>query len=1270
MIKYSIVIPTYNHLEDCLKPCIESIIKHTSLEETEIIIVANGCVDDTYNYVVNIQKENSNIKLIWFENSIGFTKATNEGIKKSTGEYVILLNNDCVLLESPKNQWINNLNEPFSDEKIMATGVHEVYSPELKASFIIGYCLMVRKWFFSNFGLLDEIFSPGYGEDTDLCLRIVKNGFKFVSLDKDSKGTFPIYHKGEATFHENGKIKKEYENIVQRNTLLLENRYSNRKLKLNIGSGYLPLDGYLGLDLYNETADIKSDVVNIPFDENSIEEIVSYHVLEHIFPDKVEEAIKEWYKLLMPGGKLVIELPNTLAICEDFPKVEYGEKFALLYYMYCNPQLPGHAHVYGWWPESIHNMLYNFGFREITFKQPQTHLDAEKYCMRVEAIAEKKQEKIEEKKDINVNVIIPTYKRYNLLRNALESVLNQTYKNVNAIIIADGKDDFVEKIVNEFKWKNKDISFNYHYIEHEGNIGSKPRIYGIEQLDDEGYVCFLDDDNIMYSDYVEKMVKSIQDKEVDIPMCKIYFEDQNRYIPGVEDIIIKHGDIDSLNVMVPNKIAKTCKDKWMHVPGEKVTHDFDFIMSCVELGKIKFISTVLGEHRNTPDNYIENDTNLKTGYDFLFKKMFSEDRLIYEEIFKVNSYNYKEGELKNEVVLDIGANKGYFSIFATYHGAKKVYAYEPDKKNFDKLVENTKNFPNIICLNKAIHHPDVKYCHTILNDVNYRVIESKSSLEGIECVSLESVLNEIDEDVVLKTDCEGSEYDILLPCSQETLKRIKIVYSEFHDNMHPNPDFNIEMLKQFMVENGFKLQENPKSNFTAGMWMPDGSFLPTTPIDINENCKFVRVKSLQDLGIKYNTDKATFHRYCNFYDEHLMKIKDEKINLLEIGIHLGQSLSMWKEYFKNGMIYAIDIFDNSHLDDDRIKTDICDQTDINKIADLYRNVDFSLIVDDGSHETEHQIISFSNLFKKLNNGGIYILEDLHTSNIPAYRNWMSYETSTLYLLEEFQKTGKFYSEFLTDEENLYLSNNIEFVEFFRNNMDESITSVIRKKENNETTLEQFKKEDLFIYQEIFEWNSYMCSDDELNDATIIDLGANVGMFSVYASLHGAKVIYAFEPNKVNFKKLVDFTKDFPNIICINKAVHKPGMKKVFSEGEKGTSTVKEGYDENSVDCVTLEEVLDEVKGEKLILKIDVEGAEYDILYNCPTEKMSRFETIYAEFHDGENGRKEDLSFFIGTIGYQKIPSHVKMSIYTKDEKGNEVFIGTKNDVETLKFIKK
>jgi len=161
------------------------------------------------------------------------------------------------------------------------------------------------------------------------------------------------------------------------------------KIKLNIGAGNLHIPGYLSLDLYNETADIKSDIDKIPLEDNSVAEIISYHVLEHVIPFKAEDAIKEWYRILMPGGKLILELPNIIPLCEDLPNVDFGEKFRLLNYMYGYGEHPGHSHLYGWFPESISGLLQKCDFVDIVFKEPENHLEAKKYCMRVEAIVSK-----------------------------------------------------------------------------------------------------------------------------------------------------------------------------------------------------------------------------------------------------------------------------------------------------------------------------------------------------------------------------------------------------------------------------------------------------------------------------------------------------------------------------------------------------------------------------------------------------------------------------------------------------------------------------------------------------------------------------------------------------------------------------------------------------------------------------------------------------------------------------------------------------------------
>lgn len=86
------------------------------------------------------------------------------------------------------------------------------------------------------------------------------------------------------------------------------------------------------------------------------------------------------------------------------------------------------------------------------------------------------------------------------------------------------------------------------------------------------------------------------------------------------------------------------------------------------------------------------------------------------------------------------------------------------------------------------------------------------------------------------------------------------------------------------------------------------------------------MKSLQEIGIECNTDKATYHRFCDFYDKHLNPIRNESINLFEIGIFHGESLSMWEKYFDKGMVYSIDKYDLSVYNKERIITSVCDQS--------------------------------------------------------------------------------------------------------------------------------------------------------------------------------------------------------------------------------------------------------------------------------------------------------------------------------------------------------
>ena len=229
----SIVIPTYNHCNDLLKPCLESIIKFTDLSQIEVLVVANGCKDNTREYVESLGNP---FKLIWIEEPAGYTKATNVGIEQSKGEYIVLLNNDTVLLDQTRHKWIEMLMEPFlTQSNVAITGPSKNLDENSWREFIIFFCAMIKRSVYEKVGVLDEIFSPGFGEDTDWCARAEDEGYKVVqvpTVDPLKKGTgklmigdFPIFHEGEATF---GNDDTKFQWLIKRNSEILQQRYRNQ----------------------------------------------------------------------------------------------------------------------------------------------------------------------------------------------------------------------------------------------------------------------------------------------------------------------------------------------------------------------------------------------------------------------------------------------------------------------------------------------------------------------------------------------------------------------------------------------------------------------------------------------------------------------------------------------------------------------------------------------------------------------------------------------------------------------------------------------------------------------------------------------------------------------------------------------------------------------------------------------------------------------------------------------------------------------------------
>lgn len=147
-----------------------------------------------------------------------------------------------------------------------------------------------------------------------------------------------------------------------------------------------------------------------------------------------------------------------------------------------------------------------------------------------------------------------------------------------------------------------------------------------------------------------------------------------------------------------------------------------------------------------------------------------------------------------KVVIDIGAHIGGTSVYAASLGAH-VYAYEPSKENYRLLQTNSLavRVPGRIdTFNLGIGYPPGKR-KLYLSNVNYGGFglykQDPDGVEEIEVITLEQALEGIETVDVLKSDCEGAEYEFFGHCDEKLFDRIKQISLELHycTPEHVNP---------------------------------------------------------------------------------------------------------------------------------------------------------------------------------------------------------------------------------------------------------------------------------------------------------------------------------------------------------------------------------------------------------------------------------------------------------------------------------------------------
>jgi predicted SAM-dependent methyltransferase len=158
-------------------------------------------------------------------------------------------------------------------------------------------------------------------------------------------------------------------------------------LKLNLGCGDLIMDGWVNIDLYAPKADLKCDIAKLPYGPDTVDEMYSCHTLEHFDYFEGFDVLKEWHRVLRPGGILKIETPDLLLSCKEFPQASEYDKINKFYpHFYGLPWLPGGAHKFLYTESQLRWTLEKVGFRNMERVAALRYIGKESICLGMLAV--------------------------------------------------------------------------------------------------------------------------------------------------------------------------------------------------------------------------------------------------------------------------------------------------------------------------------------------------------------------------------------------------------------------------------------------------------------------------------------------------------------------------------------------------------------------------------------------------------------------------------------------------------------------------------------------------------------------------------------------------------------------------------------------------------------------------------------------------------------------------------------------------------------------
>lgn len=217
---------------------------------------------------------------------------------------------------------------------------------------------------------------------------MVKSFIKRILCRVDNQFEASLYER--AVKLEKSWYSSDFLNLIRRSIspAIVRCRYKlgirdKNPLKLHLGCGNQYFKGYVNIDQRKTPATgLVCNIGNLPYPDDSTELIETYHAIEHFPRHNLPQVLEEWHRVLVPGGKLIIECPNF----DEAVKRYIGDDNKMLDSIFGLQRFPGDAHLWGFNFGRLKKLLDQVGFKDIQRDEPQDYHTESEPCLRVECI--------------------------------------------------------------------------------------------------------------------------------------------------------------------------------------------------------------------------------------------------------------------------------------------------------------------------------------------------------------------------------------------------------------------------------------------------------------------------------------------------------------------------------------------------------------------------------------------------------------------------------------------------------------------------------------------------------------------------------------------------------------------------------------------------------------------------------------------------------------------------------------------------------------------